>query len=410
MDTTQKGSIFEEIVFNYFNHLIKNGYFGFTKDQCLLTRQKAYYSRDREKEIFFDLSLELFFPQQNIPFLIILIECKNYNKKVPIDDIEEFSFKVSQISAHKTKALCITTKGFQEGALTFSKNKGISLWRITHHQSHEIILNRTKARISNLQNQFHSALTEENYSYQNYGNIFIQTPFRNTFYPKELIQDMISELGLQSEYIRSKEKQNVPYKSKEELEKFAESVFLKFSSENRLDLEIIIDKYNFKIIKINEIESLDIIANINFNDKTITIFGIGYFSDTQLRFALAHELGHILLGHGQILKTEQRTSNEQSINQESFHGLPINIDRLEFQANYFAACLLLPRTLLKKLFTALLNYYGIKNRGFSPLFIDHQPCNIDSYFKIIIPLAKYFNVSQETIKIRLEGLELAKFN
>ena len=85
MDTTQKGSIFEEIVFNYFNHLIKNGYFGFTKDQCLLTRQKAYYSRDREKEIFFDLSLELFFPQQNIPFLIILIECKNYNKKVPID-------------------------------------------------------------------------------------------------------------------------------------------------------------------------------------------------------------------------------------------------------------------------------------------------------------------------------------
>ncbi|MDI3238568.1 restriction endonuclease, partial [Acinetobacter ursingii] len=131
MDTTQKGSIFEEIVFNYFNHLIKNGYFGFTKDQCLLTRQKAYYSRDREKEIFFDLSLELFFPQQNIPFLIILIECKNYNKKVPIDDIEEFSSKVSQISAHKTKALCITTKGFQEGALTFSKNKGISLWRIT---------------------------------------------------------------------------------------------------------------------------------------------------------------------------------------------------------------------------------------------------------------------------------------
>lgn len=410
MNTTQKGSIFEEIVFNYFNYLIKNGYFGFTKDQCLLTQQKAYYSKDREKEIVFDLSLELFFPQQDIPFLIILIECKNYDKKVPIDDIEEFSSKVSQISTHKTKALCITTKGFQEGALTFSKNKGISLWRITQHQPHEIILNRTKARLSNLNNQFYSALTEENYGYQNYGNIFIQTPFRNTFYPKELIKDMILDLGLQSEYARSKEKQNVPYKSKEDLEKFAESIFLKFSQANQLDLEIVIQKYNFKLIKTNELESTDIIANLNFHNKTIKLFGIEYFSNTQLKFALAHELGHILLGHGQILKTEQRTSDEQSINQQSFYGLAINIDRLEFQANYFAACLLLPRTLFKKLFIAHLNYYGNKNRWFSPLFIDNQPCNIDNYFKIIIPLAKYFSVSQETIKIRLEGLGLAKFD
>ncbi|WP_288432195.1 ImmA/IrrE family metallo-endopeptidase [uncultured Acinetobacter sp.] len=410
MNTTKKGSIFEEIVFNYFNYLINNGYFGFAKDQCLLTRQKSYYSKDREKEIIFDLSLELFFPQQATPFLIMLIECKNYNKKVPIDDIEEFSSKVSQISAHKTKALCITTKGFQEGALTFSKNKGISLWRITQRESHEIILNRTKARLSNLNNQFFSALTEENYSYQNYGNIFIQTPLRNTFYPKELIKDMISDLGLQLEYARSKEKQNVPYRSKEDLENFAERTFLKFSQENQLDLEIVIQKYNFKIVKTNELESKDIIASLNFNDKTITIFGTEYFSNTQLKFALAHELAHILLGHGRILKTEQRTSDEQSINQQSFHGLAINIDRIEFQANYFAACLLLPRTLLKKLFIAHLNYYGIKNRGFSPLFIDNQPCNIDNYFKIIIPLAKYFNVSQETIKIRLEGLGLAKFD
>lgn len=194
------------------------------------------------------------------------------------------------------------------------------------------------------------------------------------------------------------------------MEKFAESIFLKFSQANQLDLEIVIQKYNFKLIKTNELESTDIIANLNFHNKTIKLFGIEYFSNTQLKFALAHELGHILLGHGQILKTEQRTSDEQSINQQSFYGLAINIDRLEFQANYFAACLLLPRTLFKKLFIAHLNYYGIKNRGFSPLFIDNQPCNIDNYFKIIIPLAKYFSVSQETIKIRLEGLGLAKFD
>ncbi|MFX5176296.1 hypothetical protein ABTC46_18435, partial [Acinetobacter baumannii] len=64
---------------------------------------------------------------------------------------------------------------------------------------------------------------------------------------------------------------------------------------------------------------------------------------------------------------------------------------------------------LKATLNYYLQHYGIRNRGFSPLYIDSQPCNFENYRRIILPLTEIFNVSQETIKIRLTELGLAQF-
>ncbi|MBH8386728.1 hypothetical protein I8R13_19535 [Acinetobacter baumannii] len=47
--------------------------------------------------MIFDVAIEVFLFDQKEPYLVILIECKNYEKNVPVDDIEEFSTKVSQV-------------------------------------------------------------------------------------------------------------------------------------------------------------------------------------------------------------------------------------------------------------------------------------------------------------------------
>src|SRR5690606_25404186 len=119
-----KGHVYEHFAYEYFNSLIKQGYFHFPVTQCRLTKQKPFYSKDREKNIYFDLVLEIFLPNQSDPFLIFVIECKNYNHKVPVDDIEEFASKVDQIRYQKISPICITTVGFQSGGLTFAKNRG----------------------------------------------------------------------------------------------------------------------------------------------------------------------------------------------------------------------------------------------------------------------------------------------
>ncbi|WP_196082870.1 restriction endonuclease, partial [Acinetobacter baumannii] len=124
--------------------------------------------------------------------LVILIECKNYEKNVPVDDIEEFSTKVSQVGKHYTKAICITKNGFQKGALNVAKNRKIGLWRIISNDNHEIIFNRTINRIKNNDEIISNALTSENFQDISATNIFIQTPLRFTSIPKDLIYDFLS--------------------------------------------------------------------------------------------------------------------------------------------------------------------------------------------------------------------------
>ena len=114
------------------------------------------------------------------------------------------------------------------------------------------------------------------------------------------------------------------------------------------------------------------------------------------------------MGHDQYLKFECQTT-KTSENIEFQNALPINLDRIEYQANYFAACLLLPQAQLTTIFIELIKRYSIKYRGFSLLYVDEQPCNLDNYNKICIPIANFFMVSQEALKIRLTELGLAKF-
>lgn len=409
---SKKGPEYENFAFDYFLALIEQRFFGFSPEQCKLTPQKPFYSKDRGKNIFFDLVLEIFLPNQTDPFLIFVIECKNYNHKVPVDDIEEFASKIDQIRFQKISPICITTIGFQSGGLTFAKNRGITLWKVIKtSENPEIILNRQKQRLNKLEFEIKSALTDETYNNWKLGNIFIQTPKKFTLYPKDFINEIIS-----SEYDNAvlfkqfkNQKIDVPYLSKAKISLIAENLYNQYKSvSGKLEIIQILNDFNISLVRNEAIIDLDTIAEINFSQKKITLFGQNLFSEMQLNFALAHEIGHFLLCHDQYLKIERQTVYT-SKNIEFTKSLPINLERIEYQANYFAICLLLPETPLKTIFTKLIRKYNVTYRGFSLLYVDEQPCNLDNYIKICIPIANFFMVSQAALKIRLEELGLAKF-
>ena len=409
---TNKGLMYENFAFNYFSALIEQRYFGFPPEQCTLTPQKPFYSKDREKNIFFDLVLEIFLPHQSDAFLIFVIECKNYNHKVPVDDIEEFASKIDQIRFLKISPICITTIGFQSGGLTFAKNRGITLWKVIDSSTTpEIILNRQKQRLKDLQPEITLALTSENYNNWKFGNTFIQTPEKLTLYPKDYVNEIISKEKGKSFLLKQfkNQKIDVPYLSKNKISLIAEDIYNRFKSETgKLDVLKILQNFNISLDVTERIIDIDTLAEINFSQRKITLFGKNHFTETQLNFAIAHEIGHFLLGHDQYLKVEYQTT-KMSKNIQFQNSPPINLDRIEYQANYFAACLLLPQTSLTTIFIQLIQRYSITYRGFSLLYVDEQPCNLDNYNKICIPIANFFMVSQEALKIRLTELGLAKF-
>ncbi|WP_445405446.1 ImmA/IrrE family metallo-endopeptidase [Acinetobacter pittii] len=414
MNTKKKGDAFENFVFNYISALIQKGYMGLNPSHTKIYKQKKYYSKDREDYIIFDVAIEVYLFDQPTPYITMLIECKNYSNNVPVDDIEEFSAKVSQVGLHNIIAIFITTHGFQKSALNVAKNRKIGLWRITNTQEkHEVILNRTINRIKNNDEIISNALTSENFQDISATNIFIQTPLRFTSIPKDLIYDFLSlQKDVSPKEFFTQHRVNsysktIPYKSKKELSILAENLFDKFYKNDEIDLNEIINTLGYKLIEIDTPEHPNIIGKLETKLKTITILGTTFFSQHQINFAKAHEIAHIFLNHSKYIISENFSPAMES------HSVDIeitqNIDRLEFQANYFAGCLLLPENRLKATLNYYLQHYGIRNRGFSPLYIDSQPCNFENYRRIILPLTEIFNVSQETMKIRLIELGLAQF-
>ena len=124
-----KGAEYELEVANLVQQLIDQGELGIHPDQAKIQHKPAYYSRDRMKDIIFDVSVEVCRKGVLIPFWVWIWECKNYNHTIPVDDVEEFHAKLNQVGANRTKGTMITPIGFDSGALEFARSKGIGLCR-----------------------------------------------------------------------------------------------------------------------------------------------------------------------------------------------------------------------------------------------------------------------------------------
>lgn len=166
MSSVSKGDKLEDETFELLNKELENGRLGIDSSSGKIFKRKGYYSKEREKEIIADISIEVWPPQAQNYSLLWVCECKNYEHKIPVDDVEEFKAKLDQIAGKNVKGVIATKSSFQSGALKYAQNQGIGLVRIMPDDQVTWLMHfMTSASFQNKLNprEFNVALTSENH-------------------------------------------------------------------------------------------------------------------------------------------------------------------------------------------------------------------------------------------------------
>lgn len=130
MNSVAKGDELEDKTFDLLKEELSKGRLGIDAASGKIFKKKGYYSKDREKDIIVDISIEVWPPDAENYSLLWVCECKNYGHKVPVDDVEEFKAKLDQIAGKNVKGVIATKNSFQSGAISYARNQGIGLVRI----------------------------------------------------------------------------------------------------------------------------------------------------------------------------------------------------------------------------------------------------------------------------------------
>ncbi len=404
LDTTLKGNKFEEKVYDILKDLLDNEEFFVSGKRSKIFRKKGYYSKDREKEIIFDISIETYLEDTENYSLLTIIECKNYDEKIPVDDVEEFDSKLRQIGEHNIKGIMISPSSFQSGGVKFAKNKGIGLARIISKNTLDWV-NHRKDRVFN---EYEIDTIDSYLSTDNSDKNFFAYVNNKTF---ESLSDWLINLKIIDKYIPSRSHIRIPYKTKEEIENRINQLNIdKIYVGDKLDIytlcKTIKDIFGVRFIFD---ENLDfhkknkILGKLSFNPLEIYISKELQDNVYRWRFTLAHEIGHLLF-HYEILKNylDENTDTEKSLSLGD--ELPSELNKnMEIQANIFASYLLLPT---KPLLQDVANYF-IKQNIYKPyLYLDSQKVNQSLVNNFLSELKNKYEVSFSTAKFRLISLGL----
>ncbi|MBK9246560.1 MAG: ImmA/IrrE family metallo-endopeptidase [Ignavibacteria bacterium] len=155
------------------------------------------------------------------------------------------------------------------------------------------------------------------------------------------------------------------------------------------------------------------IGKFDFTNKAIYIYNGLKGNKGRENFTVAHEIGHLILHYPLFIQqyciieeiakcpslTFVSSSDIIDCNYSRFENI------LEWQANYFASCLLMPRASFYEVFICRLAQLDIRNRGFGRLYVDKQKCNIENFFMVTTGLMDVFKTSREATYVRLKQLK-----
>lgn len=391
MNTTLKGDIFEKRVFDLLKELLENDEFYLSRKHSEIFSKKGYPSERRKSDIIFDITIESYIPNAEKYSHLTVFECKDLNKNVSVDDIEEFESKLRQVGEHDTKGIMVSTKGFAKRTINIAKSLKIGLLKV-HSNNQLDWINFRKDKFKQ------KTKFEDNNS----------EPFLVSVNNKVLtnLADLLLELKIIDSYTHKEKYINIPYLTEKRIEEIVKRLYSYDIHENYcLDTqklcEFIESKYPVKFEFSNLTD--DVLGKIEFNPMKISVDKD--LEENRLRFTLCHEIGHLIL-HGKLLKNsiDKKEDNDYSLSLK-YYVSDMSNRRLEIQANIFASHLLIPLDpLLKEV-----SKYFIKERIHKNyLYLDNQPVNRVLVFNLLNQLSTKFKASNESIKIRLIALNLLK--
>lgn len=426
MSTTESGEEFEAKLVDLLQAELEADRFFAKKECCRLFRKKGYYSKDRQKEIVFDISVEICLPDAPTFSVLVLVECKNYGHAVPVDDAEEFFAKLQQVSGANIKGIIAASSAFQSGTFTFSKSKGIGLLRYFSETSFKWCLHRNVSMshvdpMSLTAAEIAAALVNPAYRSQCHPCLFaLEQTFGTSI--SGLLECLLSG-GLRDPILlgavrgqRQSDPWNVGFLSSQKIEDRAQEILARVCyCSGEVPLETVCERESADagLVVVKVLPSADngwspgILGRLQFSPLRITLFDDAGWNAARQRFTLAHELGHYFLEHSQYMREEYCEASDFE-NGAGHNVSSDNIRRMEWQANYFASCFLLPKGSFVADFLKLAYQHDIKDRGFGLLYVDNQLCNQANYYNITNALRARYKVSRTAIKLRLEAFGLLR--
>lgn len=379
MNTTAKGNLLEDKVFEILSNLNESGIYGrFTK----IFKHKKYFYTPTKKHKIIDVSIEQYLEEgDEVPSIIYAFECKNYDRKVDIGELEEFDSKLRGIAERAIKGAMVTTQGYSTPSLDFAKAKQLSLIKIVDDNL-EYVLKR-EAHDYTLYNQYVDAMcngSKTNCVY--YGGQFLS------------LIDLLAQNGIDINFDKLFKIPYIQYHVfKEIMTKFRNSYGISIHD----TLEEIIKKCDLKVSYVEMPHGL--LGKLQISNGCI-------FLNSQLRsdikrakFTIAHEIGHWYL-HAPLLKDAIESlwdTHDTAIVSSKTE------QRMEIQANLFASTLLVPEEVILNKLPELFAKHDIHK---VPLYVDNQRCNISIYHNIVGEFARSQNLSKAVIAYRLMNLNL----
>jgi len=403
LTTIQKGNQLEDRVYQLLENLIEQEEFYGNSKFCQLYKKKAYYSKDRDSDIITDVSIEVVLPNATKYTQLYIFECKNYGDTVSVDNIEEFSSKLSQIAGHNVKGIMITTSRYSEPGIRFANARGIGLARISDQDTLMYDINR-KEVFGNPYNQRANILANlvQPRSLNSGEQYFICNDFTHSN-----IWSFFKQIGLID---LTPNKQLIPYISTENLsakvngllERYTPEVFkLIQPTPLRTIYQRLESENNTKFIFNKELDKVNgnqILGKIEFDPLCVYVSKNLVENSPRWRFTLAHEIGHLLL-HREILSLRYKEGFDTE-NSLDYYITDNYYKRIEIQANYFASCLILPELPFKNLVEQVFFYNNIHK----VLRVDYSARSYKVYDILMKNACRYFQASESSIKYRLLGL------
>lgn len=420
MHTVLKGNLFEERVTNLITKSINDGQFGVIPQYCKVFKKPKYHSKERESNITFDISIEVWPPNSERYHLLYLVECKDYtNHSVPVDDIEEFVSKIDQVAGKNVKGVFVITGKLQSAALTYAKNKGLMIIHVSADDTPTVLLHNKKRLYDS---PVHSQ-ESESWSYQinklNEIENMVNEDFASVDWDHELERFISRELNYGIQFPDQE-----PYLigiqrlSKKLIEKITSDIInefdpgiLAFGKSFPMESFCIYlkDQYGLEIIfddNISKVKGLN--AYCNAKEKKI-------FIDTSLKdsgqylFVCAHEIAHFLLHPNLRLLQEAYDNMEDSKYNPAIGKFELINEKhwLEWQANQFAAALILPQQCVLLKLIMWQKKEGISKVG--RVWLDDQPCNRRDFKVMLTQLAFEFRVSREILQYRMSDLGIIQY-
>ena len=420
LSSSKKGDAFEEKMFLLFKHELESGGLGWSPSWGKIHKKKGYYSAARKKNIIFDIAIEFTRPGATECTCVFIIECKDYKGPVPVDDVEEFSGKLAQLSEISIKGIFATNSAFQAGARSVAKANGFGLLRYFANATFKWELQRlasasVAAQLNPDSFQIERALTFQDFRSPVF-DIFgaVGRHVSNSLWD---FMSALSPLPKDDEYLagrttRPKYINQVQYFQPEDVDGVVQKVLGSIDYRSgAVSLDAICEseatKTGLLVSQVGRPPGIgaEVLGSITFNPSQIHIFPQENIHKARYRFTLAHELGHYFLDHGRYMRGEYcEVIDFREIGDDQIEMS--DIARMEWQANYFASCILMPRASFITSFRQQLVAHGIANRGFGSLFLDSQPCNAKAFYSIATQLMLEYQVSKTAVRIRLERLGL----